>query len=146
MRQTPESTTARIAFVSTGARRGDSSSSSTQGVRAASGSSRPGRPVLTRFKLTPDGVLSKEAVGGGWILTTPRVDLARLDATTDADIHHQRIAELVDEALQASMSSVAQLAKALHLSPSTIRRWRRGAASPTAANLLRLEERLGARP
>ncbi len=64
----------------------------------------------------------------------------------DADIHHQRIAELVDEALQASMSSVDQLAKALHLSPSTIRRWHRGAASPKAANLRRLEERLGARP
>ena len=104
-------------------------------MRAASGSSRPGRPALTRFKLTPDGVLFKEAVGGGWILTTPRVDLARLDATTDADIHHQRIAELVDEALQASMSSVAQLAKALHLSPSTIRCWRRGAVSPTAGEL-----------
>ena len=51
---------------------------------------------------------------------------------------------MADEALQASMSSVAQLAKALHLSPSTIRRWRRGAASPKAANLRRLEERLGA--
>jgi transcriptional regulator with XRE-family HTH domain len=70
------------------------------------------------------------------------VDFERLDATTDAEISHQRIVELVDEALQANMSSVAQLAEALHLSPSTIRRWRRGAASPTAANLQRLQERV----
>lgn len=88
----------------------------------------------------------KEATGGDWILTSPRVDLTRLDASTDADIHHQRIAELVEEVLQASMISVPQLAKTLQLSPSTIRRWRRGAASPTAANLRRLEESLGARP
>jgi transcriptional regulator with XRE-family HTH domain len=41
------------------------------------------------------------------------VDFERLDASTDADI-----------------------------SPSTIRRWRRGAVSPTAANLQRLQERV----
>ena len=91
-----------------------------------------------------DGALLKETPREGWVPTSPRVDLERLDATTDADINHQRIAELVDEALQASMSSVAQLAEALHLSPSTIRRWRRGAASPTAANLSRLREQLSA--
>ena len=90
-------------------------------------------------------MLKETPRGGVWVHTSPRVDLARLDATTDADINHQRIAELVDEALQASMSSVAELAVALKLSPSTIRRWRRGAASPTAANLLRLRERLGLR-
>jgi transcriptional regulator with XRE-family HTH domain len=76
------------------------------------------------------------------VYTAPRVDFERLDATTDADISHQRIVELVDEALQANMSSVAQLAEALHLSASTIRRWRRGAVSPTAANLQRLQERV----
>ncbi|NBR90366.1 MAG: XRE family transcriptional regulator [Rhodobacteraceae bacterium] len=74
--------------------------------------------------------------------TAPRVDFERLDATTDADISHQRIAELIDEAMQAGTSTVAQLAEALHLSPSTIRRWRRGAASPTAANLQRLQEQV----
>ena len=99
-----------------------------------------------RHKITPDGALLKEAHrGGAWVPTSPRVDLERLDATTDADINHQRIAELVDEALQASMSSVAELAVALQISPSTIRRWRRGAASPTATNLRRLRERLGLR-
>lgn len=102
--------------------------------------------ATARHKITPDGALLRETPrGGAWAPTSPRVDLARLDATTDADIHHQRIAELVDEALQASMSSVAELAVALQLSPSTIRRWRRGAASPTAANLRRLRERLGLR-
>jgi len=99
-----------------------------------------------RHKITPDGALLKEAPrGGAWVPTSSRVDLERLDATTDADINHQRIAELVDEALQASMSSVAELAVALQISPSTIRRWRRGAASPTATNLRRLRERLGLR-
>ncbi len=87
-------------------------------------------------------MLKERPSAGGWVTTTPRVDFERLDATTDADISHQRIAELVDEALQASMSSVAQLAEALHISPSTIRRWRRGAVSPTAANLQRLQERV----
>ena len=96
-----------------------------------------------RFKITPDGALLKERPsGGGWVHTAPRVDFERLDATTDSDISHQRIAELIDEAMQASTSTVAQLAEALHLSPSTIRRWRRGAASPTAANLQRLQERV----
>jgi ribosome-binding protein aMBF1 (putative translation factor) len=90
-------------------------------------------------------LLKETPRSGAWIPTSPRVDLARLDATTDADINHQRIAELVDEALQVSMSSVAELAVALQLSPSTIRRWRRGAASPTATNLRRLRERLGLR-
>jgi len=119
-------------------------SSSTPSVRGVSGSSRPGRPALTKFNHAPDGALLKEATGGGWILTNPRVDLARLDATTDADINHQHIAELIDEALQASMSSVADLAAILSLSPSTIRRWRLGTASPTTANLLRLQEQLSA--
>jgi hypothetical protein len=59
-------------------------------------------------------------------LESPTV--ARFTITPDAEISHQRIVELVDEALQAS--------------PSTIRRWRRGAVSPTAANLQRLQERV----
>lgn len=143
---TPAAGTARIAFVSTGTRRVGSSSLPTPSGRAASESSQLGRPIVARFKITPEGALLKETPrSGAWIPTSPRVDLARLDATTDADINHQRIAELVDEALQVSMSSVAELAVALQLSPSTIRRWRRGAASPTAANLRRLRERLGLR-
>ncbi|CAK6697019.1 helix-turn-helix transcriptional regulator [Synechococcus sp. CBW1107] len=76
---------------------------------------------------------------------SPRVDLARLDATSDAEIKHHRIAELVDDVLQATMNSVPELANALHISPTTIRRWRRGRASPTAANLRKLQECLVAR-
>jgi transcriptional regulator with XRE-family HTH domain len=43
------------------------------------------------------------------------------------------------------MNSVPELAQALHISPSTIRRWRRGSASPTAANLRKLQEQLAER-
>ena len=102
--------------------------------------------TAARFKLTPDGFLLKETPRRGWVPIRSRVDLARLDATTDAEIAHHRTAEVVDEALQSSMSNVTQLAEVLHLSPSTIRRWRRGSASPTAANLRKLQVLLAARP
>lgn len=48
------------------------------------------------------------------------VHLARLDATSDAEINHQRIAELVEDVLQSTRNSVPDLAQALHISPSTI--------------------------
>ena len=142
--QTTAGTTAKIGFVSTATRRGGSSSSSTQRGLSAPASSQPGKPTVARFRITPDGALLKQTHSHTWVQTIPRVDLERLDATTDTDINHQRIAELVDEALRASTSSVAQLAKSLHLSPTTIRRWRRGTASPTAANLLKLQNQISA--
>lgn len=125
-------------------RRGGSSSSSKQRGLSAPASSQPGKPTVARFRITPNGALLKQTHSRTWVQTIPRVDLERLDATTDTDINHQRIAELVDEALRASTSSVAQLAKSLHLSPTTIRRWRRGTASPTAANLLKLQNQISA--
>ena len=95
-----------------------------------------------RYKITPDGSLLKETSSHQWIVATPRVDFLRLDATTDNDIDRQKLIDLVDEALRTSMGSVTALAKDLYLSPSTIRRWRRGINVPTATNMDKLQQRL----
>jgi len=95
-----------------------------------------------RYKFTPDGSLLKETSSHQWIVATPRVDFLRLDATTDNDIDRQKLIDLVDEALRMSMGSVTALAKDLYLSPSTIRRWRRGMNVPTATNMDKLQQRV----
>ena len=114
--------------------------------KSASGSSQPGRQTSVRYKITPDGSLLKETSSHQWIVATPRVDFLRLDATTDNDIHRQKLTDLVDEALRTSMGSVTALAKDLYLSPSTIRRWRRGINVPTATNMDKLQKRLTCYP
>jgi len=76
---------------------------------------------------------------------SPHVDLARLDATSDDENNDQRIAELDDDVPQATMNSVPELTHALHISPSTIRRLRRGSSSPSAAILCKLQEQLADR-
>jgi len=110
--------------------------------KPALGSSQSGRQTSVRYKITPDGSLLKETSSHQWIVATPRVDFLRLDATTDNDIDRQKLIDLVDEALLTSMGSVTALAKDLYLSPSTIRRWRRGINVPTATNMDKLQQRL----
>ena len=110
--------------------------------KSALGSSQLGRQTSVRYKITPNGRLLKETSSHQWILATPRVDFLRLDATNDNDIDRQKLIELVDEALRTSMGSVTALAKDLYLSPSTIRRWRRGINVPTAINMDKLQQRL----
>lgn len=110
--------------------------------KSALGSSQPGRQTSVRYKITPDGSLLKETSSHQWIVATTRVDFLRLDATTDNYIDRQKLIDLVDEALRTSMGSVTALAKDLYLSPSTIRRWRRGINVPTATNMDKLQKRL----
>jgi hypothetical protein len=66
---------------------------------------------VARFKITPDGALLKERPsGGGWVHTAPRVDFERIDATTDAEIERQEIADLVEDALEREASRLWLLA------------------------------------
>ena len=140
--QTRAATTEKIASVYTAKPQAGSSLSSTPSGKPALGSSQPGRQTSVRYKITPDGSLLKETSSHQWIVATPRVDFLRLDATTDNDIDRQKLIDLVDEALRTSMGSVTALAKDLYLSPSTIRRWRRGINVPTATNMDKLQQRL----
>jgi DNA-binding transcriptional regulator YiaG len=95
---------------------------------------------VARFKITPDGALLKERPsGGGWVHTAPRVDFERLDATTDAEIERQEIADLVEDALELEAGSLTALAARLQVSPSSVRRWRRGRVMPSIAHQQRLK-------
>jgi len=140
--QTYAATTEKSASVSTATLKACSSLSSTPSGKPDLGSSQPGRQTSVRYKITPDGSLLKETSSHQWIVSTPRVDFLRLDATTDNDIDRQKLIYLVDEALRTSMGSVTALAKDLYLSPSTICRWRRGINVPTATNMVKLQQRL----
>ncbi|WP_010316238.1 helix-turn-helix transcriptional regulator [Synechococcus sp. CB0205] len=76
---------------------------------------------------------------GSWKSITPQVDWDRIDHTTDAEIARHEIADLVEDALELEAGSFTGLAARLQVSPSSIRRWRRGRVMPSIAHQQRLK-------
>lgn len=70
---------------------------------------------------------------------TPQVNWDQIDSTTDAEIQRQEIADLVEDALQLEAGGLTALAARLEVSPSSIRRWRRGRVTPSIAHQQRLQ-------
>ena len=76
---------------------------------------------------------------GSWETVTPQVDWGRIESTTDAEIERQEIADLVADALQLEVGGLTALAARLEVSPSSVRRWRRGRVMPSIAHRQRLQ-------
>jgi ribosome-binding protein aMBF1 (putative translation factor) len=76
---------------------------------------------------------------GSWESITPQVDWDRINHTTDAEIERQEIADLVEDALELEAGSFTALAARLQVSPSSVRRWRRGRVMPSIAHQQRLK-------
>jgi ribosome-binding protein aMBF1 (putative translation factor) len=82
------------------------------------------------MRLMPDGT---------WQSVTPQVDWKQIDRSTDAEIERQEIADLVEDALELEAGSLTALAARLEVSPSSVRRWRRGRVMPSIAHQQRLK-------
>lgn len=76
---------------------------------------------------------------GSWEEISSQVDWERIDRTTDAEIERQEIADLVEVALALETGSLTALAARLEVSPSSVRRWRRGRVMPSMAHQQRLK-------
>ncbi len=76
---------------------------------------------------------------GTWQSVTPQVDWKQIDRSTDAEIERQEIADLVEDALELEAGSLTALAARLEVSPSSVRRWRRGRVMPSIAHQQRLK-------
>lgn len=76
---------------------------------------------------------------GSWESIAPQVDWDRINHTTDAEIERQVIADLVEDALELEAGSFTALAARLQVSPSSVRRWRRGRVMPSIAHQHRLK-------
>lgn len=131
--------TAKPGFVSTGKSRTSSLLSSIPSGKGASGSSRRGEPTLGRYKHTDSGALMRLMPDGSWEPITPQVNWDRINHTTDAEIERQEIADLVEDALELEAGSSTALAARLQVSPSSVRRWRRGRVMPSIAHQQRLK-------
>ncbi len=131
--------TAKIGFVSTGRSRKSSLLSSIPNGKGASGSSRRGEPTLARYRHTDNGALMRLMPDGSWESITPQVNWDRINHTTDVEIERQEIADLVEDALELEAGSFKALAARLQVSPSSVRRWRRGRVMPSIAHQQRLK-------
>jgi len=76
---------------------------------------------------------------GTWEAITPQLDWERIEGTTDPEIERQEIADLVEDALELEAGSLTALAARLEVSPSSVRRWRRGRVMPSIAHQQRLK-------
>lgn len=76
---------------------------------------------------------------GSWEPMTPQVIWDRINHTTDAEIERQEIADLVEDALELEAGSFTALAARLQVSPSSVRRWRRGRVMPSIVHQQRLK-------
>ena len=86
-------------------RRGDQASldrllSSTQSGKELSESSLLEERTLVRFRRTSNGELMYQIPEGCWNAAVEKVDWNKIDATSDAEIERQEIADLVEVALQ----------------------------------------------
>ena len=135
----PGSITAKIAVASTGKSRDGFLLSSTPSEKVESGLFRLEEPTLGRYRRTSNGALELRMADGVWKSVTPQVDWERIERTTDAEIERQEIADLVEAALQLVPGGIAALAARLEVSPSSIRRWRRGRVMPSVAHQQRLQ-------
>jgi DNA-binding transcriptional regulator YiaG len=102
-------------------------------------STRREEPTLGRYRLTDSGALMRLMPDGSWESITPQVDWDRINHTTDAEIERQEIADLVEDALELEAGSFTALAARLQVSPSSVRRWRRGRVMPSIAHQQRLK-------
>lgn len=110
--------------------------------------------AMARFKLSPDGTLSRSLPGGGFAAVEPRVDRERLDATDEADIARHKAQDDDEAALETARYvqglrvrlnlSQASFAKKLGVPVGTIQNWEQGKREPQgpARALLRLIDRM----
>lgn len=138
------SPTANRGFVSSVQSKAGSLLSSTQSGKELSGSSLPEERTLVRFRRTFSGELMRQTAEGSWDAASEQVDWNRLDATSDADIERQEVADLVEAALQRQVGGLVALAERLHVSPSSVRRWRQARVMPSLVHRQRLHHLLKA--
>ena len=130
-------------------RRGDQASldrllSSTQSGKELSESSLLEERTLVRFRRTSNGELMCQIPEGCWNAAVEQVDWNKIDATSDAEIERQEIADLVEVALQRQAGGLVALAERLHVSPSSVRRWRQARVMPSLVHRQRLHHLLKA--
>ena len=118
--------------------------SSTQSGKESSVSSLPEEQTLVRFRRTSSGELMRQTTEGCWNAAVEQVDWSKIDATSDAEIERQEIADLVDVALQRQVGGLVALAERLHVSPSSVRRWRQARVMPSLVHRQRLHHLLKA--
>jgi DNA-binding transcriptional regulator YiaG len=73
----------------------------------------------------------RQTAEGSWAGTTEQVDWNKIDATSDAEIERQ-------------VGGVVAQAVRLHVSPSSVRRWRQARVMPSLAHRQRLHHLLKA--
>jgi putative transcriptional regulator len=105
-----------------------------------------------KARLEADGTVAIRRAGA-WQVVPPRADLARIDATTEAEIAAQIAQDDAEAAADAAAwarrvrrrigLSQAEFARRIGVPATTVRSWERGDASPqgTARVLLRLIDR-----
>ena len=138
------SPTAKRGLFTTARSKEDSLLSSTQSGKESSGSSLPEEQTLVRFRRTSSGELMRQTTEGCWNAAVEQVDWSKIDATSDAEIERQEIADLVDVALQRQVGGLVALAERLHVSPSSVRRWRQARVMPSLVHRQRLHHLLKA--
>ena len=138
------SPTAKHGFVSSVQSKAGSLLSSTQSGKELSGSSLPEERTLVRFRRTSSGELMRHTAEGSWAAATEQVDWNKIDATSDAEIERQEVADLVEAALQRQVGGLVALAERLHVSPSSVRRWRQARVMPSLVHRQRLHHLLKA--
>lgn len=101
-------------------------------------------PSLLRFRRTSSGELIRQTAEGHWDPASEQVDWNKIDATSDAEIERQEVADLVEAALQRQVGGLVALAERLHVSPSSVRRWRQARVMPSPVHRQRLHHLLKA--
>lgn len=97
-----------------------------------------------RFRRTSSGELMRQTAEGSWDAAAEQVDWNKIDTTSDAEIERQEVADLVEAALKRQVGGLVALAERLHVSPSSVRRWRQARVMPSLVHRQRLHHLLKA--
>ena len=84
-----------------------------------------------RFRRTSSGELMRQTAESSWDAATEQVDWNKINATSDAEIERQ-------------VGGLVALAERLHVSPSSVRRWRQARVMPSLVHRQRLHHLLKA--
>ena len=107
-----------------------------------------------RARLNPDGTVDQRQRNGNWERIQPRLDWARVDATSETEIAGQAAADDAEAAREAAVwarrvrrrtgLSQARFAERIDVPVSAVRNWERGTHPPLGAarTLLRVIDRL----